>query len=282
MIKHLLKFMSLICLIGICACISTPAAGAGKIEKEAKNFKEKFKKEVVDKLNNYAHSNRETGKEYMLFTPEDLKETLEAEIKFLFDQYLEYKPALPYDQLKSLMNMRKKYFRDGIYKAENLTFEQANPPERVIFIEVLPGGKKLRCRLIPYEKNGRVTSLDTYTIETGYILTDPDRINFTVTRKGCDRDQHMAYERARLYIKTNFVAEVFPSWIDLVREEVDNRFIEHIREQSIGMTPPGIDYTQENEAHFFKEDGRYCVWVKGWMKKDEFDQWARAFKGVSQ
>jgi hypothetical protein len=140
----------------------------------------------------------------------------------------------------------------------------------------------MRCSLIRYEKNESVTSLDTYTLETGYILTDQDRINFTVTRKGCDSNKHMAYERAKIYIDTVFVKEVFPSWIDLVREELDNRFIEHIRQQSIGMTPPGIDYTPENEAQFFKEDGQWCVWVKGWMKKDKFDRWARAFNGVSQ
>lgn len=282
MTRIYMKFFSFIFLVGLFACLQDSISMYGQTPKEVKKFRKIFKAEVIDKLNRYAVSNGETGKEYILLTPEDIKETLDAEIILLFDRFLKYKPALPYEQLKSLMNQRKKYFLDGIYREENLIFEKPPLPERVILIEVLPGKKNLRCRLIRHEKNKSVTSLATYTFETVYILTDSDRINFNVTQKGCDMNKHLAYERAKLYIKVVFVKEVFPSWLDLVREELDNKFVEHIRQQVIGMTPPGIDYTPENEAQFFKEGEQWCVWVKGSMKKNDFDQWARAFNGVSK
>ena len=282
MIRVFMKFFLFISLIGMSTCLQKPVPVYGKTPKEVKEFKKKFKSEVIDKLNKYAVSKGETGKEYMLFTPEDLEEKLEVEISLLFDKYLKYKASLPYKYLKSFMNERKKYFLDGIYKAENLTFQQADVPGRIIFIDVLPGKKIMECYLIRYEKDKSVTQLVRYLIEFNFLLTNTGRILFTVTRKGCDINQHLAYERARLYIKTDFVAEVFPSWIELVRDEFDNRFIEYIREHLMVMTPPGIDYTPENEAQFFKEGGKWCVWIKGWMRKADFDRWIREFKGKNK
>jgi hypothetical protein len=273
------KVFLFILLVGISACLQDSAAVYGKTPKEVKSFRKIFKAEVIDKLNKYAVDKKETGKEYMLFTPEDLEEGLEIQIRLLFDKYLKYKAALPYKYLKSFMNERKKYFLDGIYMAENLTFQQADAPGRIIFIDVLPGKKIMECYLIRYEKDKSVTQLARYLIEFNFLLTDTGRILFTVTRKGCDINQHLAYERARLYIKADFAAEVFSSWIESMRDEFDNRFIEQLRERLIGMTPPGIDYTPENEAQFFKEGGNWCVWVKGWMRRSDFDRWVREFRG---
>jgi hypothetical protein len=139
-------------------------------EEKVNEFKKKFKNDVINKLNQYANNHGEVGKNYMLFLPKALKENFAAEIELMFDRFLKYKPALPYKVLIALMNERKIYFKDGIYKPENLTFERADPPERIIFIDFLANKKGLICYLIRYEKDKSITSLMQNSFSTTFLF----------------------------------------------------------------------------------------------------------------
>lgn len=95
-----------------------------------------------------------------------------------------------------------------------------------------------------------------------------------LTRIGCGKNRYMAYSGAQVLINDGFVREYVSPWLKSNTTLTDGEVRVLITEYHEGWVPPGIDYTPENKASYYFEDGRWCTEVTGTLNRKFFDNWA--------
>jgi len=95
-----------------------------------------------------------------------------------------------------------------------------------------------------------------------------------ITRTGCGKTKYLAYRAAQVLIDDGFVREYVSPWLRSSATLTNGEINTLITERHEGWVPPGIKFTPQNKAKYYKENGKWCAEVTGVLNNTLFNTWA--------
>jgi len=95
----------------------------------------------------------------------------------------------------------------------------------------------------------------------------------SITKIGRGKKKYLAYRAAQILIDAGFVKDYIAPWLESNASLKNKDFRSTITEHFQGRVPPGIKYTPEKKAKYYKEDDMWCAEVTGSIDKYKFLNW---------
>jgi len=105
------------------------------------------------------------------------------------------------------------------------------------------------------------------------VLGRDDRLS--ITRTGCGKTKYLAYRAAQVLIDEGFVREYVSPWLKSNATLTNGEVNTLVTERHEGWVPPGVKFTPQNKAKFYKREGKWCAEVTGAINRTHFMEWTR-------